>query len=69
MEDLGLSRVLKRVGKVVCLRARVTTSARRWQRQGVARTIVLMWVLRLCFFLGVAPRYLKIFYRDARSSQ
>jgi rSAM/selenodomain-associated transferase 2 len=69
MEDLALSRLLKRAGKVACLRARVTTSARRWQQQGVARTIVLMWVLRLCYFLGVAPGYLKMFYMDTRSSR
>lgn len=66
MEDLELSYRLKRRGKIVCLRERVVTSARRWQRDGIARTIVLMWVLRLCYFAGIPPDYLKTFYMDTR---
>lgn len=66
MEDLELSRKLKQVGKVACLHARVTTSARRWQQNGVAKTVALMWVLRLCHFLGVPPEHLKTFYTDTR---
>jgi hypothetical protein len=38
MEDLELSRKLKRVGKIACLRAQVVTSARRWQRDGMLKT-------------------------------
>lgn len=52
MEDIALSRALKRLGPPVCLRERVTTSSRRWERNGVVRTVVLMWWLRLRFFLG-----------------
>ncbi|MBI3303719.1 MAG: TIGR04283 family arsenosugar biosynthesis glycosyltransferase [Deltaproteobacteria bacterium] len=66
MEDLELSRRLRRAGQIACLRARVTTSARRWQRDGVVRTIVLMWILRLCHFFGVPPEHLKAFYADTR---
>jgi rSAM/selenodomain-associated transferase 2 len=51
MEDIVLSRDLKRLGPPVCLRERVTTSSRRWERNGVVRTVVLMWWLRLRFFL------------------
>ena len=66
MEDLELSYRLKRQGKIACLRERVVTSARRWQRNGVARTVVLMWALRFCYFAGIAPSYLKTFYADTR---
>jgi rSAM/selenodomain-associated transferase 2 len=66
MEDLELSRKLKRIGKITCLRTRVVTSARRWQRNGVLRTIVLMWALRLGHSLGVPPEHLKAFYADTR---
>jgi rSAM/selenodomain-associated transferase 2 len=52
MEDIALSRALKRLGPPVCLRERVTTSSRRWERNGVVRTVLLMWWLRLRFFLG-----------------
>jgi len=55
MEDIAISRVLKRHGRPSCLRATVTTSARRWERHGVWRTILLMWRLRAAYFLGADP--------------
>jgi rSAM/selenodomain-associated transferase 2 len=55
MEDVALSARLKRIGRPLCLAARVTTSGRRWHRQGVLRTILLMWKLRLAYFLGADP--------------
>jgi rSAM/selenodomain-associated transferase 2 len=55
MEDVALSATLKRVGRPLCLATRVTTSGRRWHRQGVLRTILLMWKLRLAYFLGADP--------------
>ncbi|MDE2082775.1 MAG: TIGR04283 family arsenosugar biosynthesis glycosyltransferase [Burkholderiales bacterium] len=62
MEDIALSRTLKRTGPPACLRARVTTSARRWERHGAWRTILLMWQLRAAYFLGADPRQLAIRY-------
>jgi rSAM/selenodomain-associated transferase 2 len=58
MEDIVLSRRLKRIGRPACLAARVTTSGRRWDRDGAVRTIVTMWRLRLAFFLGAEPAQL-----------
>jgi len=55
MEDVALSRRLKRIGRPLCLRARVVTSGRRWDERGVLRTILLMWRLRLCYVLGREP--------------
>ncbi len=66
MEDLEFSRRLKRVGQIACLHERVVTSARRWQHDGVFRTILRMWILRLCYFLGVPPERLRGFYADTR---
>jgi rSAM/selenodomain-associated transferase 2 len=63
MEDVALSRALKRAGRVACLSATVVTSARRWQAHGVLRTIFLMWTVRLAFFLGVSPTRLARLYR------
>lgn len=62
MEDIALSRALKRLGRPACLRQRVTTSGRRWQQHGVFRTILLMWWLRLAFFLGADPSDLAMRY-------
>jgi len=55
MEDIALSVRLKRMGRPLCLHAKITTSARRWRKHGVLRTIVLMWKLRLAFFFGADP--------------
>jgi rSAM/selenodomain-associated transferase 2 len=55
MEDIAFSRQLKRVSPPLCLRARVTTSGRRWEQRGVVRTMFLMWRLRLAYFFGVSP--------------
>ncbi|MDQ3388287.1 MAG: TIGR04283 family arsenosugar biosynthesis glycosyltransferase [Gemmatimonadota bacterium] len=63
MEDLALSRALRRRGRPLCLRERVITSSRRWERRGVLRTIVLMWRLRLAYALGADPAALAERYR------
>ena len=58
MEDIALSARLKRISAPLCLRARVTTSGRRWESHGVLRTILLMWRLRLAYFFGAKPEEL-----------
>jgi rSAM/selenodomain-associated transferase 2 len=58
MEDISFARSLKRVSRPLCLRARVVTSGRRWEKRGVARTFVLMWRLRLSYFFGAKPENL-----------
>jgi rSAM/selenodomain-associated transferase 2 len=64
MEDIAFSRAMKRRGRPACLRSRVVTSGRRWESRGVLRTIVLMWRLRLAYFLGARPDDLaRIYYR------
>jgi rSAM/selenodomain-associated transferase 2 len=63
MEDVALSRRLRRLGRPACLRLRVRTSGRRWESRGVLRTVLLMWRLRLLYALGVAPERLARQYR------
>jgi rSAM/selenodomain-associated transferase 2 len=55
MEDIALSRRLKRVSRPLCLAARVIVSGRRFDERGAIRMILLMWRLRLEFWLGVSP--------------
>jgi rSAM/selenodomain-associated transferase 2 len=62
MEDVALTTKLKRRCRPRCLRQRVSTSGRRWQRHGVVRTIVLMWQLRLAYWLGADPHKLASLY-------
>jgi rSAM/selenodomain-associated transferase 2 len=64
MEDIAFSRGMKRVSPPACLRARVRTSARRWRRRGVTRTVLLMWRLRLAYWLGADPDELARRYAD-----
>jgi rSAM/selenodomain-associated transferase 2 len=66
MEDVALCRALKRLGGVACLRTRVMTSARRWESDGVWRTILRMWTLKILYLAGVSPARLKQFYADTR---
>ncbi|QFT84024.1 PGL/p-HBAD biosynthesis glycosyltransferase [Halomonas sp. THAF12] len=66
MEDIEMSRRLKRVSRPACLRARVTTSGRRWERGGAWRTILLMWRLRWRYWRGASPDDLARAYRHVR---
>jgi len=63
MEDIEISKRLKRVSKPVFLNATVVTSSRRWQRRGIVRTILLMWSLRLAYYCKVSPSRLAKWYR------
>jgi rSAM/selenodomain-associated transferase 2 len=66
MDDYDLARRLEREHATACLPGPVTTSARRWRRLGVPRT-VLSWVLiRWLFVAGVPPARLAHLYRRAR---
>jgi rSAM/selenodomain-associated transferase 2 len=55
MEDIAFSARVRRISRPAYIRARVTTSARRWRKQGILRTVFLMWRLRLAYFLGADP--------------
>jgi len=55
MEDIAMTRRLKRIGSPLCIAAPVVTSGRRWEKHGVIKTILLMWWLRLAYFLGANP--------------
>jgi hypothetical protein len=67
MEDIALSRLLKHDSRPVCLHDKLSTSARRWREHGTLRTILVMWSLRLAYFLGVSPVRLAHFYGTERS--
>ena len=55
MEDIAMSRKLKAMGPPARLQQRLVTSSRRWEKYGILRTIILMWKLRLLYFLGADP--------------
>lgn len=63
MEDIALSKRLRRVHKPRVEGVAVMTSSRRWEAKGIVRTIVFMWRLRLAYFMGASPHDLvKLYY-------
>lgn len=68
MEDIAFSQQLKIYGAPLCIRHRLTTSGRRWERHGVWRTIMLMWWLRLAYWLGADPEKLALRYARQKNT-
>jgi rSAM/selenodomain-associated transferase 2 len=62
MEDIELCKRLRRLSRPLCLRERVITSGRRWEKHGLLNTVVLMWRLRLAYFFGADPKELARLY-------
>ena len=62
MEDIALSRTLKKLGRPLCLRECIVTSGRRWERHGAWRVMIMMWRLRLAYFAGADPARLAAIY-------
>jgi len=53
MEDIEISKKLKKYQSPVSLRETLMTSSRRWEENGILKTILLMWMLRAAYFFGV----------------
>lgn len=65
MEDIALSKLLKRIGRPARVAELAVTSGRRWESRGVLRTIALMWRLRFAYWLGADPAELERRYRGS----
>ncbi len=63
MEDVEISKRLRRYGNALHLESQLVTSARRWRSGGIVKTIMLMWWLRLAYVAGVSPDRLAAWYR------
>ncbi|WP_428603394.1 TIGR04283 family arsenosugar biosynthesis glycosyltransferase [Sedimenticola sp.] len=63
MEDIAISKRLRRVSPPLVLPQRLVTSSRRWETHGIAFTILLMWRLRWAYFRGANPADLAQRYR------
>jgi rSAM/selenodomain-associated transferase 2 len=68
MEDIAISRRLKRLCRPFCIATPVITSGRRWEHHGVLHTILLMWRLRLAYYFGVEPARLARLYEPVPPS-
>jgi len=63
MEDIDLSKKLRKISRPVCIKEILTTSSRRWEENGIASTVLLMWRLRFLYWLGVSADRLASQYR------
>jgi len=64
MEDVALAKLMRNKAKPMIIYPGVVTSSRRWQQRGVIKTILLMWSLRLAYFLRFDPSLLhRLYYR------
>jgi len=62
MEDIEISKRLRKLSHPYRIKTPVTTSARRWLKYGIVRTILLMWWLRFLYWLGISPQRLAAMY-------
>ena len=70
MEDIYLSQCLRHSAKPVCLRMKVTISARYWQKNGIIKGMFSMWVFRTLYYFGMSPeRLYKSYYSDSKSNK
>jgi rSAM/selenodomain-associated transferase 2 len=62
MEDIELSKRLRRLAALRRVSGPIVTAARRWERDGILRTVLRMWRLRLGYFFGENPERLAVRY-------
>ncbi len=63
MEDIAISHRLKHLSRPSRITSPAVTSSRRWNEHGIIRTILLMWSLRLSYYIGIDPGRLKTRYK------
>lgn len=66
MEDVAICKLARQREAPVIVEAKIGSSSRRWQERGVVRTVLLMWSLRLAYWLGVDPARLHRIYYPGR---
>ena len=63
MEDIAISKQARKQQKPACIKHPVITSSQRWEENGIVRTILSMWYLRLAYWSGVKVEKLhKLYY-------
>lgn len=62
MEDIAISKRARKLSRPTIGRYPVTTSSRRWEQNGIIKTVFLMWGLRFAYWLGISPDRLHRIY-------
>jgi hypothetical protein len=64
MEDVEIMRrIKKRGGRITIINKAVTTSPRRWEKEGIFRCTLRNWLLISLYRAGVSPERLSRFYK------
>jgi len=63
MEDIAISKNLKKFSRPACVKEKLITSSRRWEKNGILSTVFLMWKLRFLFWLGVSANKIALQYK------
>ena len=62
MEDIAICKAARQLARPRIIVSAVSSSSRRWQDNGVIKTILLMWTLRLAYWFGISPARLQRIY-------
>jgi rSAM/selenodomain-associated transferase 2 len=62
MEDVAISKRARKIANPCIGRYPIITSSRRWEQNGIIKTVFLMWGLRLAYWLGISPKRLHKIY-------
>ena len=66
MQDIAMSTKLKGIRPPACIDQKLIVSSRKWEENGIIKTVVLMWWLRLAYFFGASPDYLAKQYYSSK---
>lgn len=67
MEDIEISKRLKKKGRIIFVKNQVKVSPRRWLKEGLVYTTLRDWMIAILFSLfRVSPERLAQYYRDVR---
>jgi rSAM/selenodomain-associated transferase 2 len=66
MEDIAMSTRLKGIKPPACIEQKLIVSSRKWEENGIIKTVLLMWWLRLAYFFGASPGYLAKQYYSSK---
>jgi rSAM/selenodomain-associated transferase 2 len=67
MEDVAFMQKIKKAGdRIELIPSRVSTSPRRWEKEGVLKTTLRNWTLLSAYYLGVSPEKLARYYRSGK---
>jgi len=63
MEDIAMSKNLNKISRPACVKVKLITSSRRWEKNGILSTVFLMWKLRFLFWIGVSADKIALQYK------